>query len=93
MTLDQINAGFEFAGACCRAYDCLLLYRAKKYSGVHPLSTMFFFSWGAWNLIFFSGLNQPWSLVCSVLMCGANAAWLLLAFFYRHNNGNSQTGH
>lgn len=91
MSLDNINAAFEFVGALCRAYDCWRLYKAKRYSGVHPASTVFFFSWGAWNIVFFSGLAQYWSLWCSMLLCGMNALWLILAFIYRKNNDQNQT--
>lgn len=85
MTLDHINAGFEFVGACCRAYDCWRLYKAKTYAGVHPASTIFFFTWGTWNIVFFGGLDQKWSLVCSMLLCSMNALWLFLAYLYRKN--------
>jgi O-antigen ligase len=93
MNLDHVNAGFELAGACCRAYDCWRLYKAKRYSGVHPASTIFFFSWGLWNIILFTGIpNFLYSLTCSVFLCSMNAVWLILAYIYRNNtHGIAQT--
>jgi uncharacterized membrane protein YfcA len=85
MILDHINAGFEAAGALVRVLDCLKLYKSKKVVGVHPASTLFFFSWGVWNTVFFTGIHQPWSLVCSIMLCSMNAFWLGLAFVYRKN--------
>jgi hypothetical protein len=82
LTPDQMNAGFEVAGATLRAWDCYKLYTAKRFMGGSLWTAFFFFAWGLFNTFFYPSLGQTWSLVAAVLLTAVNGLWISMALFY-----------
>lgn len=82
VTLDQLNAGFELAGAGLRSLDCYRLYQAKRFQGGSLFTALFFFLWGLFNTVFYPSLGQTWSLVAAVLLTAVNGLWIAMAVFY-----------
>lgn len=84
LTLDQINATFELAGACFRLYDCWRLYRAKRFIGGSLITAVFFTSWGLFNTMFYPSLHQEWSFWAAIALTTVNAWWIVMAIHYNH---------
>jgi hypothetical protein len=79
---DLINGLFQLSGGIMNASNCVVLYRAKKVSGVNKWTTLLFAVWGIWNLYYYPTLNQWYSLVGSLLMAVANIAWFIMSIYY-----------
>lgn len=84
LTFDQINAGFEMAGACFRLYDCWRLYKAKRFIGGSLFTAVFFTSWGLFNTMFYPSLHQVWSFWAAIALTAVNAWWIVMAVHYNH---------
>jgi hypothetical protein len=82
MTIDQVNAAFEAAGAGAALLNVMRLYRDKTVQGVSPGAVVFFTAWGAWNLHYYQQLTQPLSQLASLCVFAANAWWLILLGHY-----------
>ena len=81
---DRINALFEGFGVTAALYNCHALIKdSGVVMGVSILSTLFFTLWGAWNLYYYSHLNQPASQFAAGGLLLANSAWLVLYVYYR----------
>lgn len=81
---DQINASLEFAGACFRTFDCVKLFRAKRFQGGSLFTALFFFGWGVFNMFYYPSLQQTWSFVAAILLTVVNGIWILMAVVYEH---------
>jgi len=84
---DLINSLFEFCGGLFLAFNVFKLYRDKKVRGVHWLPTLFFTSWGFWNLFYYPHLNQWLSFFGGIFLVTVNAIWLMQMIYYRDRNG------
>ena len=84
MTNDLINGLFEFTGALFIFYHCRTLFRDKLVKGVSILSTVYFFSWGLWNLFYYPSLNQTWSFIGGVAIMLANITWIGMMVYYHY---------
>jgi uncharacterized membrane protein YfcA len=80
---DLANGCFELVGGFMILLNCLKLYRDKKVLGVSLLPTLFFTSWGLWNLFYYPHLGQWLSFTGGLLIAAANFVWLYLALYYR----------
>jgi hypothetical protein len=78
MSPDLINGLFELAGAIALGANVLKLLRDRQVRGVHWASTVFFTSWGFWNLIYYPTLGQWFSLAGGACIVIVNMIWLLL---------------
>lgn len=84
MTLsDIINASFELFGSVTVMFSCVALLKAKRVAGVSLVTTVFFTSWGIWNLYYYPSLGQTTSSYAAVLVCAANFFWCSLIVKYR----------
>lgn len=89
---DTINALFELAGGFFILNNCRQLYHDKLVKGVSVLSTIFFTSWGIWNLYYYPSLNQWASFAGGVLITVGNVLWVSLMIYYvRHPGGRAAT--
>lgn len=84
MTNDLVNGLFEFAGAIFILNNIRLLFKQREVKGVSVLSTLYFTSWGLWNLYYYPSLNQPWSFWGAVALAGTNAAWVGMMVYYNY---------
>lgn len=82
MTNDLINGLFELAAAIFILNHCRVLYAHKCVRGVSVLSSMFFMSWGFWNLFFYPFLGQLWSFWGGVAVVIANFIYTGMLYYY-----------
>jgi hypothetical protein len=83
LTPDMINGCFELFGAIAILDHCRELYRAKRWEGFSILATIFFASWGYWNMFYYSNLEQWFSMVAGIMLAMCNTLWVYLLWFYR----------
>lgn len=83
MTNDIINAAFEFSGSLFVLNNCWTLYRDKLVRGVSLLTTLYFTSWGGWNVFYYPSLGQRWSFIAGMCICTANILWISLMLYYK----------
>lgn len=79
---DFINGAFELWGGLFILLNCRKLYQDKEVKGIHWGSTIFFTSWGLWNLYYYPFLGQWASTFGGVVICAANLLWLLMRLYY-----------
>lgn len=85
MSPDLINGLFEFIGSIFLWLNCWRLWKDKMVRGYSALTTLFFSSWGFWNLFYYPHLDQWWSFSGGVSIVTANSVWLLMMLYYRKN--------
>lgn len=86
MNADLINGIFESVGAILCLFNVKQIYKDKKVAGVMIGPTLFFASWGIWNLFFYPAVNCWFSFVGGVFLCIFNWWWVVLAFYYTWKN-------
>lgn len=83
-TVDLINGGFEVVAGAVSSINVIKLMKDKKVSGVHWAPTLFFTTWGFWNMFLYSHLNLWFSFFGGLSMVVVNMAWLGLVWRYRN---------
>ena len=83
MMFDIINGSFELLGAVAIADHCRVLYKAKRWEGISLWATLFFTTWGYWNMLYYSDLQQWWSMGAGILLATMNTLWVSLLWRYR----------
>ena len=76
---DLFNATFELLGAAFQLMNVKALLRDRQIQGVSWVPSLFFWSWGLWNLYFYSHLGQWASLVGGMALTVVNLVWLVMA--------------
>lgn len=79
---DVINGLFELLGSVFLWLNVIRLRRDKEAKGIDWRSVLFFFSWGVWNLHYYPSLGQWWSFCGGISIAIANAAWIVLLWWY-----------
>ena len=79
---DLINALFETTSFVALFNHCRVLVRDKEVKGVSILSTLFFTTWGYWNLYYYRLLDQELSFYGCILTATANTLWVALMVWY-----------
>lgn len=82
MSPDLVNGLLELAGAGFVGVSVRQLYIDKTVAGVSWYTPAFFSTCGWWNLYYYPGLEQWWSLGGSVGLVVANGAWMTLLLYY-----------
>lgn len=83
MIPDIINGLFELLGGLFVLNHCRSVLRDKAVAGVSIISTIFFTSWGVWNLYYYPSLNQWASFVGGLFIVAANCFWIALMLKFR----------
>lgn len=83
MWMDLTNGIFETIGAMCVLLNVHRLHVDREIRGVHWAPTIFFTSWGLWNVVYYPSLGQWWSTAGGALLVLANLWWLVLVWRYR----------
>jgi hypothetical protein len=81
---DLINGTFELFGGgfvCANIYQ---IYKDKTVKGIHWGSSIFFTSWGIWNMFYYPMLEQWLSFAGGVFLCVANVVWFLQRLYYHY---------
>jgi hypothetical protein len=81
---DYVNGAFELLGGFALWNNVGRIRKDKRVRGVNWQVTLFFTSWGFWNLFYYPSLAQWASFVGGLNIVAANAAWLCFAWRYRH---------
>lgn len=79
---DSVNGLFEFLAGFAILNHCYTLHRDKQIRGVSVLSTLFFTSWGYWNLYYYPHLNQWASFAGGLSIVTANTLWIGMMWYY-----------
>lgn len=80
---DIINGLFEASGGIFVLNHCRVLYADKKVNGISVLSTIFFLSWGLWNLYYYPHLDQWMSFFGGIMIASANFIWVSMLIYYK----------
>ena len=83
MSPDLFNGLFELFGGILYLLNIKILLREKEVKGVSLLPTVFFTSWGFWNLFYYPNLEQWFSFFGAIVLVITNLTWLILAIYYR----------
>lgn len=86
MTPDVVNGLFELVGAASCLLNVFRLARDKRVAGFHPAGTIFFTSWGYWNLFYYPSLGQWFSFLGGMALVIVNTAWLCQIAYYSYIN-------
>jgi hypothetical protein len=92
MLADIINGAFELLGGFFILNHCRAVIRDRAVKGVSIISTIFFTSWGVWNLYYYPSLGQWWSFVGGLFIVAANAYWIALMLKYRRAQKRYEAG-
>lgn len=82
---DIINALFELGGVFMCLGHVKQIKKDRSVAGVYIPAVVFFSTWGYWNLIYYSSLNQWASLFAGFLLAITNTYWAILLYKYRTN--------
>lgn len=82
ISADMINGFAEGGGALLMLMNIRRLTIDKRLAGVSLVPTLFFDTWGFWNLYYYPSLDQWWSFAGGAALVLANTAWTILAFYY-----------
>jgi len=87
---DMINGIFEFLGAFAVFDHFRQVCKDKMVAGVSKYATVFFTSWGAWNLYYYSHLEQSWSWWGGLLLFIGNLFWVGGIVYYTKYPGGQR---
>jgi hypothetical protein len=77
---DCVNACYELGGSIATCFSIMVLLRDRVVKGIHWFPTVFFFTWGIWNIYYYYHMTQPISQIGGGALAVANAVWLFLAW-------------
>lgn len=83
MNFDLVNGIFEMLGAVAIWGNVRRIVRDKQVKGVDWRVTLFFSSWGVWNLFYYPALDQWFSFTGGLALVVGNTLWVALAIKYR----------
>lgn len=81
---DVVNGIFESLGAVAIWGNVRRILRDKMLKGVDWRVTLFFSSWGYWNLFYYPSLDQWFSFAGGLALVAGNTLWVALALKYRN---------
>lgn len=87
---DCINGLFELAGGFFMLNHCSVLYAHKSVRGVSLLSSVFFLTWGIWNLYYYPALHQPISFYGALFISNASLFYIGMMLHYRRREARSK---
>lgn len=79
---DLINGCFELFGSFAAYANVKRIRKDKVVKGYDPKSTIFFTSWGLWNLYYYYNLEQYLSWFGGMAIVIVNAIWLGHIYYY-----------
>lgn len=82
---DIINATLEFVGGCLIWMHTARAWRDEEIKGVHWGPFVFFWTWGVYNLWYYSHIGQPISGAVAFMPCLATTAYLFTYWIFAGN--------
>jgi uncharacterized membrane protein YfcA len=79
---DLVNGLFELLAGVFVLMHCRQLYKDKMVRGASVVATIFFTTWGFWNLYYYPSLEQWFSFVGGLGIVAANALWVGMMLYY-----------
>lgn len=79
---DLINGSFELFGSIFNCINIKRIIRDKRLDGVSWVPTMFFTTWGFWNLYYYPSPHQMISFVGGLGIVISNFTWLYFVWYY-----------
>lgn len=83
---DQINAGFELAGALLMFLNARQVWQDKGHAGIFIPTIAFLTSRVIWRVYYYAELNQWWSVLGGGSMVVAYVSWLSLILWFGKKN-------
>lgn len=80
---DAVNGLFELFAGFFVLNHCRVLHIDKMVRGASVISTIFFFTWGLWNLFYYPHLDQWASFAGGILIVMANCLWVSMMIYYK----------
>lgn len=84
---DLVNGCFELFGAYAAYGNVKQIRKDKVVKGFDPKSTVFFTTWGIWNLYYYYNLEQYLSWFGGMAIVAVNMLWLGHIVYYRRKHG------
>lgn len=91
MLPDMINASFEMAASIFILNHARALWQSKQAHGISLLSTIFFASWGCWNIFYYPHIGQTYSFYAGIAVLIANLVWVYSIWKIRHDEHTRST--
>lgn len=85
--LDLLNSFFVLLAVAAACNDIRQLLADRRVEGFTLSTAALLTVWPLWDLCYYSGLGQRWSLVACLLLVFARGAWVALAWHYEHDDG------
>ena len=80
---DYVNGSYELLAGLFILNNCRVVYKDKSVKGVSIVSTVFFTTWGVWNLYYYPSLGQWASFWGGISVVSSNTLWVVLMLYYR----------
>jgi len=90
---DLVNGSYELIAGVFLAFSCFRLYKDKEVKGWPISTTIFFTSWGYWNLWYYPHLNQWLSFFGGIAVVIFNTLWCSMAIYYTRKNKKKELLH
>ena len=79
---DMVNGLYELCGGFFVLLHCIKLCRDKQVQGVSVVATIFFATWGGWNLYYYPHRGQWASFAGGCNIVTMNILWIGLMWYY-----------
>lgn len=80
---DVINSITEVICSILMWGNVVTVYKDKRVNGIHWLTAIVFFLEYCWNVAYYIGLHQSYSIWAGVNIVVSNLVWIILAWKYR----------
>lgn len=82
--LDLVNSFFVLAAVAAALNDIRQLHADKRVQGFTVSTAALLTVWPLWDLCYYQGLGQRWSLAACFLLVCARGAWVAYAWHLEH---------
>lgn len=84
--LDLVNSCFVLLAVAAALNDIRQLRADRRVEGFTLPTAALLTVWPLWDLCYYQGLGQRWSLAACLCLVCARGAWLALAWHYEHDS-------
>lgn len=83
VTPDRVNGAFEGMASFMILNHTRALWKSRQADGVSLVSSVFFTTWGFWNIWYYPHLGQMFSFYAGIAVVSANVFWNYSIWFIR----------